>query len=330
MSVFTEVGRDQLVEFLLSYPVGQLQDYRGISAGIENTNYFVDTDPFIDTDQGRFVLTLFEHQDQAELEYCIGLMGALAGAGLPTAGPVVGTDGKTLRVLAGKPAALVTRLSGAAVEQPNMKQCAALGGVLADFHRIGLDYPSSQANLRGAEWFQATAEEVSSKLPDDQAKLLGAELAKQLSADTRALTQALPQGVIHADLFRDNALFNSDDVAGVIDLYAACNDSLLYDLAICVNDWCIDADGAINTERARALISAYHRKRPITAGERHCWPFMLRRAALRFWLSRLRDKHFPRPGELTRVLDPDHFLTILRRRIDHPESLAGLDCQAVA
>jgi homoserine kinase type II len=319
MSVFTEVGRDQLVEFLRQYSVGQLLDYRGIAAGIENTNYFVDTD------KQQLVLTLFEHQQESELEYCLGLMGALAEAGIPTAGPVAGIDHKTLRHLAGKPAALVTRLNGKSVEQPTTEHCHALGSMLADFHRVGQNYPPTQSNPRGEEWFQAIAEEVMPKVSADQEQLLRTELNLQVVVDTAAL----PQGVIHADLFRDNALFEGAELSGVIDLYAACNDSLLYDLAICVNDWCIDATGAIDLERGRALVGAYHQKRPLSVVERDAWPMMLRRAALRFWLSRLRDKFFPRPGHLTRVLDPDHFLTILQRRIDHPESLAGLDCQAV-
>lgn len=320
MSVFTEVGRDQLVEFLRHYPVGQLQDYRGISAGIENTNYFVDTD------QGSYVLTLFEHQQEVELEYCLGLMGALADAGVPTAGPVVGIDQKSLRPLAGKPAALVTRLSGESVEEPDVEQCAELGGLLADFHLAGMDYALSQANSRGVEWFKETAALVMPELPDDQAQLLSSELASELAADT----SNLPQGVIHADLFRDNALFDGAALVGVIDLYAACNESLLYDLAICVNDWCIEAGGVIDVNRGRALFSAYHAKRPLSAAEHLSWSLMLRRAALRFWLSRLHDMYFPRPGHLTTILDPDHFLTILRRRIDHPETLAGLVCQAAS
>jgi len=320
MSVFTEVGRNQLIEFLLRYDVGQLKDYRGISAGIENTNYFVDTD------QNRYVLTLFEHQDEAELEYCIGLMGVLAAAGVPTAAPVTGRDGKTLRFLAGKPAALFSRLSGKAIEQPSVNQCAALGNVLAAFHLAGENYSSRQDNPRGADWSQETAAQVMSELSADEARLLKSELAFQQAADTSGLAE----GVIHADLFRDNALFDEGVLAGVIDLYAACNDSLLYDLAICVNDWCIDAAGVIDVQRRQAMVGAYNAQRPLSTTEQESWALMLRRAALRFWLSRLRDKYFPRLGELTRVLDPDHFLIILRQRIDYPETLADLDGQVVA
>ena len=320
MSVFTEVGRSQLVDFLLQYDVGQLKDFQGISAGIENTNYFVDTD------RGCYVLTLFEHQEGSDLEFCIGLMGALAAAGVPTAKPVVGNDQTTLRILEGKPAALVTRLLGRTIEQPNADHCRELGEGLADFHLAGQKYVEQLDNPRGAAWFKATAEQVMGEISADQAELLRTELATQRAMDTRSL----PQGVIHADLFRDNALFNGDRLAGVIDLYAACNSSLLYDLAICVNDWCVGERGVIDSVRAEALIGSYHAKRPLTAVEQHSWPLMIRRAALRFWLSRLRDKHFPRPGQLTRVLDPDHFLTILRRRIDHPETLADFPCIAAS
>ncbi len=320
MSVFTEVERHQLVTFLQGYEVGELQDFEGISAGIENTNYFVDTS------HSRYVLTLFEHQDQAELEFCLGLMAALADAGVPTAEPVMSEDGHALRTLAGKPAALVARLQGKAVEQPSSDQCRALGAVLAAFHVAGQSYSASQPNLRGVQWLGEIANRLTPMLPPEQAQLLSSDLVLQQVADLNAL----PQGVIHADLFRDNALFDNGDLVGVIDLYAACNDALVYDLAICVNDWCINADGSIDLDRGRAMIGAYHAARPLQQVEQQAWGLMLRRAALRFWLSRLRDKHFPRPGELTQVLDPDHFLTILRRRVDHPETLASLDCPAVA
>lgn len=311
MSVYTEVGRDQLETFLLQYSVGSLKQYSGISAGIENTNYFVDTD------REQFVLTLFEHQSIAELEYCVGLMATLADAGVPTAHPIAGNDGKFLRVLAGKPASLVCRLQGKAVTEPTAAQCGELGRVLADFHLAGDSYPLSQPDLRGGDWLEATGAKVKPELPADQAALLEAELNEQLALDKAAL----PQGIIHADLFRDNALFENGNLLGVIDLYAACNDALLYDIAVCVNDWCTEADGSVDSQRAASLLAAYGQRRAITDLERRMWPMMLRRAALRFWISRLHDKHFPRPGELTRILDPDQFLTILRHRIEHPLSI---------
>ncbi|MBL4623428.1 MAG: homoserine kinase [Immundisolibacteraceae bacterium] len=268
MSVFTEVGHDQLETFLQQYQVGTLKQYKGISAGIENTNYFVDTD----SDQ--FVLTLFEHQTIAELEYCVGLMATLADAGVPTAHPIAGNDGKFLRVLAGKPAALVCRLQGKAVTDPTVAQCGELGRVLAEFHLAGDRYPLSQPDLRGSDWLAVTGDKVTSKLPADQAELLQAELKQQLALDKAEL----PQGVIHADLFRDNALFENGNLLGVIDLYAACNDALLYDIAVCVNDWCTEADGSVDPQRAQSLLSSYGQQRTITDLERRMWPMMLRRA----------------------------------------------------
>ncbi len=325
MSVFTQVGGDQLEEFLCAYDVGELQDYRGISAGIENTNYFVDTD------QGRFVLTLFEHQTGAELRFPISLMELLADAGVPTARPIRGRDGDALRQLAGKPTALVTRLSGKAVESPSVTHCGVLGSALADLHLAGQQQSIEQSNLRGAEWFKQTARKVKSFLSGEQASLLDQEMSFQqgwLDQHPEAL-EALPTGVIHADLFRDNALWDGEQLVGIIDLYAACHDHLLYDLAICVNDWCIDEGGEIDDQRARAMIGAYASKRALTENEKQSWSAVLRRAALRFWLSRLYDKHFPRPGELTTVLDPDHFVNVLRARRACADNLSGLLVAAV-
>lgn len=305
MSVFTTVSADELRLWLRDYAVGELIDLQGISAGIENTNYFVTTGG------GRYVLTLFEKLTPGELPYYLNLMAHLAGRGVPSACPVANRAGQYLGALNGKPAALVLRLEGRDVAAPTVRQCAAVGTVLAQLHIAGQSYPATMANPRGAQWWQAVLPEIVPFLPAGEAALLQEEVRLQQTARS----SELPRGAIHADLFRDNVLFTGDAVAGVIDFYFACTDALLYDIAIAVNDWCISADGELEAARTRAFLDAYAAVRPYTAAEQQAWPMMLRAGALRFWVSRLYDFHLPRAGELTHAKDPDHFRRILELRI---------------
>lgn len=305
MSVYTTVERAELEAFLRHYRLGELVDFEGISAGIENTNYFVTTT------HGQYVLTLFEALSAAELPWFLDLMAHLAEHEVPSAHPMPDEQGRYLRTLNGKPAALVQRLAGRSVEHPSPRQCAELGRALGHLHVAGRAFPGRRENKRGPHWWQETARQVLPKLTAGEARLLQAELEfqRQHRHDT------LPQGVIHADLFRDNALFVDHHLTGIIDFYYACNDVLLYDVAVTVNDWCTRPDGSLDRERLAPLLAAYRRERPFTAAEGPAWPVMLRAAALRFWLSRLKDLHFPREGELTHTKDPDAFRRILEARI---------------
>jgi homoserine kinase type II len=314
MSVYTRVSPAALEDWLRDYPVGALQDLQPIAAGIENSNYFVTTAA------GRFVLTLFEKLQPAELPFYLGLMAHLAGRGIPCPQPIADRHGRIFAMLCGKPATLVTRLPGQDVQAPTTAQCAAVGTMLARMHLAAGDYPSSMPNPRGLTWWRGAALEVVPHMPAAESGLLQAELNHQ----SRARHGDLPQGPIHADLFRDNVLFTGDAIGGVIDFYFACNDRLLYDVAITVNDWCIEADGALDPARAGALLSAYRDLRPFAASELGAWNDVLRAGALRFWVSRLYDFHCPRPGELTFAKDPAHFRRILQARIAQPVALGAL------
>ena len=302
MSVFTTVSPEQLQPWLQQYAIGELVKLQGIASGIENTNYFVTTS------QGSYVLTLFEKLTAAELPYYLGLMDHLAEHGLPCPGPVHRRDGALFGELNGKPASLVARLPGQSVLHPDAAQCAAIGAVLAGLHLAGQQYPSHMANPRGPHWWHTTAADIREFLNPEQQALLQHTLAEQ----AQHRFDQLPQGVIHADLFRDNALFDGAAVGGVIDFYFACNDVLLYDVAITVNDWCVASNGDIDPQRCHALLSAYHAVRPFSSSEAEAWPTLLRAGALRFWLSRLYDLHRPRAGELVHAKDPDHFYQMLR------------------
>lgn len=311
MSVYTSVAPEQLSAWLGNFPLGKLLDLKGIASGITNTNYFVTTGT------GRYVLTLFEHNTAEELPYFLNLMAHLADQGTPCPHPVPNVAGGYLGELNGKPAALVTCLRGGSIETPSVQHCAAMGQVLARMHLAGLSFEAKMENPRGPHWWRTTAEAVMPFLNAEDKAMLENELAHQ--AECRACD--LPRGVIHGDMFRDNVLFEGVELTGLIDFYYACDDVLAYDLAITVNDWCVHTDGGLDEVRLRAMLDAYHAERPLVSVERAAWPTLLRAAALRFWLSRLYDLHYPREGEITHAKDPGHFRRILADRIAQRETL---------
>jgi homoserine kinase type II len=314
MSVFTTVTPEQLSVWLDQYTVGTLTDLRGIAAGIENTNYFVTTT------QGRYVLTLFEKLTAEELPFYLRLMDHLADRGVPSAKPLVSRSGGILGTLNGKPAALVSFLKGRDVSEPGAVHCRAVGGTLARLHLAGESYGARMDNPRGPRWWKSVAPDILPFLDASEAALFQEEIRFQ----SLYRFADLPRGAIHADLFRDNVLFDGEQLAGVIDFYFACTDAWLYDVAITVNDWCVDSEGQLVSERTRALLDAYAAVRAFTPIERGAWPVMLRAGALRFWTSRLYDYHLPRPGELTHAKDPTHFRRILELRIRDEHVLPGL------
>lgn len=312
MSVFTTVTAEQLAAWLKRYSIGVLLDLRGIAAGIENTNYYVTTT------HGRFVLTLFEKLKPHELPFYLNLMAHLSSHGIPAPKPIANLSNALLDELNGKPAAIVTCLEGQPVMEPGPEHCARVGEVLAELHLAGQTYGGHLDNLRGPKWWGGVAPDIYPFLNPDDVDLLRAEIRFQ--AGHRH--DDLPRGVIHADLFRDNVLFHdrqADEqprVGGFIDFYFACVDVLIYDVAITVNDWCTNADCSLDPECAGALLTGYRQGRPFTPAERDAWPLMLRAGALRFWVSRLYDYYLPRPGELTHAHDPERFRRILRRHIE--------------
>jgi len=324
MAVFTSITRAQLESWLANLPVGALQNFRGIAAGIENSNFFVTTD------EGHWVLTLFERLYPEQLPFYLELMQHLAARGIPCPNPTPQPDQRLWAMLAERPATLVTRLSGASILEPSPHECAQVGALLARMHQAAADFPHNQANLRGPAWWKATAPRLYSFLDAPRQNLLRDEIAHQ-EHQARAWAQ-LPKGPIHADLFRDNVLFNDGKLSGVIDFYFAGVDTWLFDLAVTCNDWCIEANsGALIQDRLNALLLAYHHQRPVTHAEQAAWPDMLRAAALRFWVSRLDDWYCPRPAHELTPKDPAHFQRILEaRRVQVPafnRSLSDAPCR---
>ena len=279
-----------------------------IKAGIENTNYFVTTT------QGRYVLTLFERLPGDELPFYLDLMAHLARHGIPCPAPIADLSDQYLQRLNGKPAALVTRLPGRSVENPGEAECAEVGRLLARMHLAARSYSAYLENPRGPKWWRFAAREVRPFLIAERSRLIESEIAYQ--AEHRF--PDLPRAAVHADLFRDNALFEKGRISGVIDFYFAGVDCLLYDVAVCANDWCLAdpaTDARLDPPRTRALLAGYHSTRRLAPLERDAWQSMLRAAALRFWLSRLYDFHLPRPGMLVHKHDPEHFRRVLELRI---------------
>lgn len=326
MAVYTEVSFDEANSFLQALRLGTLQNLQGCPGGIENTNYFATTD------QAPFVLTLFERLTAQQLPFYLRLMKHLALHGIPVPDPAANSDGDLLHSLNGKPAAVVNRLPGRSELAPLASHCALMGAMLARLHLAGRDFEMQQPSLRGLDWWNATAPVVMPFLGEPQSALLRSELAYQNHIASQSAYAALPRGPIHGDLFRDNALFDTTlsteaarQLTGIFDFYFAGVDAWLYDIVVCLNDWCVDLiTGAADSERCNAFLSAYESVRQLQAPERQLLPALARGAALRFWLSRLWDLHLPREASMLQAHDPTHFERVLRQRISNPLSLRTL------
>ena len=325
MAVFTPVSLDDLTPWIDQFPLGRALAVKGIASGIENSNFF------LSTEHGEFVLTIFENLNFEQLPFYLHLMRHLAERGVLVPAPVANARGDIIHTLHGKPASIVTKLAGACQMAPQPVHCAAVGAMLAKMHRAAQDFGIRQPNLRGLDWWRATMPLVLPHLSPECAALLQAEVQVQSALAATDAWRALPNGPIHADLFRNNVMFDGERLSGFFDFYFAGCDSWVFDIAVTVNDWCIDVDsGALDTARVRALLDAYAAVRPFTLTEADAWQPMLRAAALRFWLSRLYDVHQPRDAAMLTPHDPTHFERILRQRLQHaaPALIAAQDNHA--
>ena len=314
MSVYTNVLPHELNEFLENYSLGQLQQFAGISNGIENTNYFVTTS------KGQYVLTIFEQLTLDDLPYFLELMAFFSEANIPTAHPIADKQNEYIRILNGKPAALVKRLNGVSIDIANVKQCQEIGIQMAKMHLSSKQFKFSREASRNEDWRIQTSKLVMPKLNKDEQALLNQELNYIKTTKVGHLDTS----VIHADLFRDNVLFIDDELTGIIDFYYAYNGFSIYDLAVTVNDWCTSGDINRDKENIVAFLMAYQTIRYIEKNERNAWIYVLRLAALRFWLSRLQDKYFPRSGEITHTKDPDRFKAIIEDRFNNQDEIMSI------
>ena len=306
MAVYTDVSAEDLTRFLSAYDIGELLSYKGIAEGVENSNFLVHTGT------GNFILTLYEKRvAEGDLPFFLGLMEHLAARGINCPQPVKNTHGGVLGKIAGRPAAIVTFLDGLWIRRPNPGHCAAVGEALARLHLAGADFKPKRANALSIESWRPLYEHANAR-GDSVRQGLCAEIAKELDALEKSWPRALPQGVIHADLFPDNVFFLGDKLSGLIDFYFACTDTLAYDVAVCLNAWCFEPDHSYNVTKGRALLNAYGKVRALTAPERDALPILARGAAMRFLLTRLVDWLAVPDGALVRPKDPLEYYRKLR------------------
>ncbi|MBF0803285.1 MULTISPECIES: homoserine kinase [Neisseria] len=301
MSVYTSVSDDEMHRFLMDYDLGDFVSLQGIAQGITNSNYF------LTTTAGCFVLTVFEALKQKELPFFLMLKQHLSENGVACPTPVARKDGRLDSVLAGKPACLVTRLKGSDTSWPSESQCFHTGAMLAKMHLAGRSFPLKMNNPRYTQWWHDAGIKLQPVLNSGDAGLLQSEM---LFLDNNSGGH-LPSGVIHADLFKDNVLLDGDQVAGFIDFYYACNGNFMYDLAIAANDWARTADNKLDAGLEAALRAGYESVRPVSEAENRYYPVAKRAGCVRFWVSRLLDFHFPQEGEMTFIKDPNVFRDLL-------------------
>jgi len=310
MAVFTPVVVDDISTWIEQFPIGRVLELRGIASGVENSNFF------LTTETGEYVLTIFENLSFKQLPFYLHLMRHLAEQDVLVPAPIANKCGEIIHQLHGKPASVVTKLDGACEMTPGPVHCAAVGKMLAQLHLAARNFTIRQPNLRGLAWWQDTTSLVLPHLTTQSRALLEEEIDFQTQLAQSEDYRSLPQGPIHADLFRNNVMFEGERLTGFFDFYFAGCDTWLFDVAVTVNDWCIDLEsGALDTDRVRALVDAYAAERMFTEVEHATWQPMLRAAALRFWLSRLFDYHQPRNAEMLVAHDPLHFERILRQRL---------------
>jgi homoserine kinase type II len=306
MAVYTDVTDEALYAFLEAYDVGEVLSFKGIAEGVENSNFL------LHCERGHFILTLYEKRvNPDDLPFFIGLMEHLAAKNLSCPLPVKTREGKALGELAGRPAAVITFLDGVSVRKPDAHHCLETGKALAQLHLAGQGFALSRENGLSLEHWpplfeceRDRADEVSPGLAD--------EISRELDALQRQWPFDLPQGIIHADLFPDNVFFISHRLSGLIDFYFACNDAFAYDLAICLNAWCFEPDGAFNATKARSMLHGYQSLRRLGEDERLALPILARGASMRFLLTRLYDWLNVPPGALVKPKNPLEYLDKLR------------------
>ncbi|MGY6248562.1 homoserine kinase [Bosea thiooxidans] len=316
MAVYTEVPDDEMAAFVARYGIGDLLSAKGIAEGVENSNYL------LRTTEGSYILTLYEKRvNPDDLPFFLGLMQHLAARGLICPQPVEDSRGEMLGRLAGRPAAIVTFLDGLSVRRPTAAHCHELGKGLAQLHAAGADFAMERINALSVPGWRPLAEQAGTDA-DKVSPGLARRIAAEIAVHEAGWPQGLPRGVIHADLFPNNVFFLGDRLSGLIDFYFACTDAFAYDLAICLNSWCFEADSSFNLTKGQALLAGYESIRPLEVAEVEALPQLCRGSALRFLLTRLVDWLNVPPGALVKPHDPleyDRKLVFHQRVLDARE-----------
>ena len=305
MSVYTKITDDELSEHLTNYSIGEAYGLTGISDGIENTNYL------LKTEQNEYIFTIFENIDDKNISKYLEFMNHLSNKGLLCPNVIKSNTNNLFVSIKGKPSAIIEKLDGKSITNPDVSDCGLIGDLLAKFHNFGSDFKVNLTNSRDLEWCQQSYKKLANVVSTDQSNLI----RDALSIQKEMQKENLPMGTIHADLFKDNVLFNNGNVSGMIDFYYSCSGYLIYDLAVVMNDWCCDNEGVIIEAKANNLLSSYKKKRGIQDVEKLYWNHALISASLRFFLSRLLDLHYPKIGEMTHIKDPKIFENILTDRM---------------
>jgi homoserine kinase type II len=304
MAVYTPINKSELDTWLANFSIGLLKNFKGISSGVTNTNYLVETE------SSRFILTIFEHNQLKELLFFFDLMNFLSDKNFSCPQPIVNNNGSYLTPLKGKPAALVSFLIGSAKDSGTESDCYSVGLTLGRLHTQAKNFTQTRDNNRGIAWISSKYNDLKPFLSVADRRIIELEIDYQKNC----YHDSLPTGIIHGDLFRDNVFFDKNGVSAFIDFYYACNDQLLLDIAITINDWCSDSNGCIDKRKFDNFLSGYESIRKLENSEHKCINNAMRFAALRFWLSRLDACHNILDGEITSIKDPNYFKKVLMDR----------------
>ena len=307
MSVYTILKNKHIKEILSLYNIGSLKSFDGISDGITNTNYF------LNTDKGKYVITIFEDIKKTKVTKYLKLMNFFSKKGLCAPEIMITKSGDVLTTVEKKPCSIMQKLSGKTVNESNSTLCKSLGEVIGTFHNFSQQYQGMISNSRDIKWIEKTSKKIEGHLEPNQLNLI-----KHCSKVFKKIFSSnLPSGVIHSDLFRDNVLANNNKITGIIDYYYSFNGPLIYELAVIANDWCVNKNGSINARKYHSFINSYNSVRPITKKEMKQMNNAMIAAGLRFYLSRLVDMIFPKVGEITHIKDPSTFENILKKRLEN-------------
>ncbi len=307
MSVYTILKNKHIKEILSLYNIGSLKSFDGISDGITNTNYF------LNTDKGKYVITIFEDIKKTKVTKYLKLMNFFSKKGLCAPEIMITKSGDLLTTVEKKPCSIMQKLSGKTVNESNSMLCKSLGEVIGTFHNFSQQYQGMISNSRDIEWIEKTSKKIENHLQPNQLNLI-----KHCSKVFKKIFSSnLPSGVIHSDLFRDNVLASNNKITGIIDYYYSFNGPLVYELAVIANDWCVNKNGSINATKYHSFINSYNSVRTITKKEMKQMNNAMIAAGLRFYLSRLVDMIFPKVGEITHIKDPSTFENILKKRLEN-------------